>query len=254
MGWNTAGYNDHQWKKAVRVPLNGNSFIDKNRDGTNGMAPILNYDNMSLVGQFGENAGIVKELRAVSMEEVRPGVFVYDMGQNMVGVPQIAIQNGVAGKKLTLRYAEVKYPDLIAYGKNVGMIMLENIRAALAQDTYTLKGGYEVIQPRFTFHGYRFIEITGIDKPLPIASIKGEVISSLKTLASSYESSNANVNKLWENITWSTRGNFLFYSHRLSATQRTDGVEWRYFSILANRFLHYQCASVSETSYGGNGR
>ena len=224
LGWNTVSYNDHLWKKATAVPLNGNAFIDKNISGTNGMAPIMNYDNMSLFGQFGENASIVKELKAVGMEEVRPGVFVYDMGQNMVGVPQITIQNGITGKKLTLRYAEVKYPDLAEYGKKVGMIMLENIRGALAQDTYILKGGNEVIQPRFTFHGYRFIEITGIEKPLPIASVKGEVISSLKTLASSYETSNPKVNKLWENITWSTRGNFL--SIPTDCPQRNERMGW----------------------------
>jgi len=223
-GWNTANYDDHFWKKAVAVPLEGKSFRDQNQNGTNGMAPILNYDNMELTGQFGDNAGIVKELEAISMEEVRPGVYVYDMGQNMVGVPQISITNGIAGQKLTLRYAEVKYPDLPEYGKKVGMIMLENIRGALAQDTYILKGGNEVIQPRFTFHGYRFIEITGIEKPLPVATIKGEVISSMKELASSYQTSNPKVNKLWENITWSTRGNFL--SIPTDCPQRNERMGW----------------------------
>ncbi len=223
-GWNTAGYNDQHWNKAVEVPLEGKIFRDQNHLGTNGMAPILNYDNMELTGQFGDNAGIVKELNAISMEEVRPGVYVYDMGQNMVGVPQIRIAKGIAGKKLTLRYAEVKYPDLPEYGKKVGMIMLENIRGALAQDTYILKGGDEVIQPRFTFHGYRFIEITGIDKPLSINSIKGKVISSLKELASSYKTSNPKVNKLWENITWSTRGNFL--SIPTDCPQRNERMGW----------------------------
>ena len=236
-GWNTAEYNDHQWKKAVSVPLEGNSFIDQKSDGTNGMAPIMNYDNMSLIGQFGENAGIVKELKAVKMEEVRPGVFVYDMGQNMVGVPKIMIQNGIAGKRLTLRYAEVKYPDLPEYGKKVGMIMLENIRGALAEDTYILKGGNEVIQPRFTFHGYRFIEITGIEKPLPIPSIKGEVISSLKQLASSYVTSNPKVNKLWENITWSTRGNFL--SIPTDCPQRNERMGWNGDISLFSRTATY---------------
>jgi len=223
-GWSTPNYNDRKWKKAVGVTLEANSFIDQNPMGSRGMAPVNNYDKMSLIGQFGENAGIIKELKAISVEEVRPGVFVYDMGQNMVGVPQITINNGVAGKRITLRYAEVKYPDLAEYGKNVGMIMLENIRAALAQDTYTLKGGNEVIQPRFTFHGYRFIEITGIDKALPVTSVKGKVISSAKEFASGYETSNLKVNKLWENITWSTRGNFL--SIPTDCPQRNERMGW----------------------------
>ena len=223
-GWNTANYNDRKWKKAVRVSLEGSSYIDQNPLGSRGMAPVDNYDKMSLIGQFGENARIIKELKAISVEEVRPGVFVYDMGQNMVGVPQITLNNGAAGKMITLRFAEVKYPDLAEYGKNVGMIMLENIRAALAQDTYTLKGGNEVIQPRFTFHGYRFLEITGIGKALPLTAVKGKVISSVNEFASSYETSNLKVNKLWENITWSTRGNFL--SIPTDCPQRNERMGW----------------------------
>jgi alpha-L-rhamnosidase len=223
-GWNTSGYNDSKWKKAANVSLERGSFIEQNPNGTNGMAPVSNSDKMMLLGQFGENASIVKELTAVGVEEVRPGVFVYDMGQNMVGVPQITIDNGVPGNKMTLRFAEVKYPDLTEYGKNIGMIMLENIRAALTQDIYTLKGRHEVIQPRFTFHGYRFIEITGIEKALPLESVKGKVISSVKELASSYETSNSKVNKLWENITWSTRGNFL--SIPTDCPQRNERMGW----------------------------
>jgi alpha-L-rhamnosidase len=223
-GWNTPDYDDHKWAKAVRISLEGNSYPAQNLLGGSGNSSADIYDNMSLIGQIGENASVVKELTAIGVEEVRPGVFVYDMGQNMVGVPQISINNGLAGKKLTLRYAEVKYPALAEYGKNVGMIMLENIRGALTQDTYLLKGGNEVIQPRFTFHGYRFIEITGIEKALPVASVKGKVISSVKELASAYETSNPKVNKLWENIIWSTRGNFL--SIPTDCPQRNERMGW----------------------------
>jgi alpha-L-rhamnosidase len=158
---------------------------------------------------MGDNASIVKTLTARSVEEVRPKVFVYDMGQNMVGVPQIQIKNGKKGQEIILRYAEVKYPNLPDYKGNEGMVMMENIRAALTQDTYILKGGDETIQPRFTFHGYRYVEITGVDQAVPAASVKGLVISSITGLSSSYETSNELVNKLWQNITWSLRSNFL---------------------------------------------
>ena len=237
LGWNTVNYDDRSWKRAVSVSLEGNSFSDNNIQGTNGMAPVLDFDNMKLTGQPGENATIVKELDAVKMEEVRPGVFVYDMGQNMVGFPQIIVNSGMAGTRLTLRYAEVKYPDLPEYKGNVGMIMLENIRGALAQDTYILKGGNEVIQPRFTFHGYRFIEITGISKPLPVKSVMGKVVSSLKSLASSYTTSNPKVNKLWENITWSTRGNFL--SIPTDCPQRNERMGWNGDISLFSRTATY---------------
>ena len=60
-----------------------------------------------------------------------------------------------------MRYAEVLYPNLPEYAGDAGMMMMENIRAAMAQDIYVAKGGIEVFTPRFTYHGYRYIEITG---------------------------------------------------------------------------------------------
>ena len=207
-GWATAGFAADRWKQAVDVPLESTSVVGEFLD-FRGRPKELDYSDQQIIGQIGENAKHVETLVAQSMEEVRPGVYVYDMGQNMVGVPHLEIENGPSGQILRMRYAEVKYPDLSDYEGNVGMIMLENIRAALAQDLYILKGGAEEVQPRFTFHGYRYIEITGLNEALPLEAVQGIVISSVKHLASSYESSNSLVNRLWENITWSLRGNFL---------------------------------------------
>ena len=223
-GWSMPGYNDSRWKKAVEVPLEGTTYTKPNASSSKDFPPDPEWNGMSLTGQIGEVAGIIQELTAISMEEVRPGVFVYDMGQNMVGVPKIGIRSGIKGDRITMRYAEVKYPDLPEYGKNVGMIMLENIRAALSQDIFILKGGDETIRPRFTFHGFRFIEITGIGHALPVDQVKGCVISSVKEPASGYVTSNPKVNKLWENITWSMRGNFL--SVPTDCPQRNERMGW----------------------------
>ena len=198
-GWSEAAYDDSQWKKVVQVPLEGSTFQSSD----------FNYDQLRLTAQVGANPSIVKVLNPKAVEEVRKGVFVYDMGQNMVGFPEITLPPGKAGDTITLRYSEVKYPDLSEYESNTGMVMLENIRAALTQDLYIRKGGEEKISPRFTFHGFRFLEITGIEEALPLDNIRGNVISSIVNLASNYETSNELVNKLWENITWSLRGNFL---------------------------------------------
>lgn len=207
-GWTLSNYDDKSWKKAVEVPLEGNAYMGTFRD-VFGQKSTFDYQDFKLIGQIGENASIVKTLQAQSVEEVRPKVFVYDMGQNMVGFPQIKIKNGQKGQVITMRYAEIKYPNLEAYKGNEGMVMMENIRAALTTDQYILKGGDEVIQPRFTFHGYRYLEITGIQQPIPVSDIKGLVISSVNELSSSYETSDPLVNKLWQNITWSLRSNFL---------------------------------------------
>jgi alpha-L-rhamnosidase len=200
-GWAKIGYDDSKWQKANEVTLAESGFA--------GVAPKLNYDDFKLVGQMGENVTKVKTLTAIGVKEVRPKVFVYDMGQNMVAIPQVKITNGKNGQRINMRFAEVSYPDLPAYKGNEGMVMMENIRAALATDIAILKGGDEYIQPRFTFHGYRYVEITGLDSPIPINDVKALVISSVNELSSKYETSDPLVNKLWENITWSLRSNFV---------------------------------------------
>ncbi|NVJ64691.1 MAG: family 78 glycoside hydrolase catalytic domain [Flavobacteriaceae bacterium] len=216
-GWTSADFDDHHWSSCVEIPL-------QNTTATTGIGYDLDFSEMQLIGQMGTNVIPSMELTAQSVEEVRPGVFVYDMGQNMVGVPKIRLQQGNKGSQITLRFAEVTYPNLKEYGDQVGMIMLENIRAALAQDIYIQKGGAETIQPRFTFHGYRYIEITGIEKALPLDHVKSIVISSVDQLTADYKTSDKNVNRLWDNIAWSTRANFL--SIPTDCPQRNERMGW----------------------------
>lgn len=206
-GWAEASYHAKAWKPAVEVPLEGTAYIGTFQ--VRNAKQVVSYENMKLIAQLGANPRIVKVLRPKSVEEVRPGVFVYDMGQNMVGIPKLTIKNGKPGQEIVLRFAEVRYPNMQEHGKEVGMIMLENIRAALAQDVWKLKGGDETVQPRFTFHGYRYLEVTGIDEALPLDAVEGLVISSIGEISSFYHTSNSLVNRFWENITWSLRGNFL---------------------------------------------
>lgn len=219
-GWTTEKYDASQWKQASEIPLDGTICKEKDSEEP----AVSDYSNLTLTGQLGSTVKVIQTLQAQSVEEVRPGVFVYDMGQNMAGVPEIHLSDFRAGTKINLRFAEVKYPDLPEYKENVGMIMLENIRAAMAQDIYITKGGEEVFSPHFTYHGYRFVEITGIDKPLLVEAVKGKVLSSLHELASSYETSNAKVNRLWQNIKWSSFANF--FSIPTDCPQRNERMGW----------------------------
>ncbi|PJJ09369.1 alpha-L-rhamnosidase [Flavobacterium sp. 1] len=202
--WSKANFNDSKWTKTQVIEL---------KDKNNNKATVnsnLDFSAMELRGIPGVTATITKTLKPVSAEEVRPGVFVYDMGQNMVGFPKIELENTAKGDTIMIRYAEVKYPDIAEYGTNKGMIMLENFRAAMVRDIYYCKGTNDIIQPRFTFHGFRFIEITGIKKALPLDKITGMVLSSIDSITADYQTSNPLVNKLWKNIEWSTRSNFLY--------------------------------------------
>ncbi|PPK87708.1 alpha-L-rhamnosidase [Neolewinella xylanilytica] len=250
-GWATADYDDSDWTEATEVDVARTAFIGDD----NGRK--IAYEDYRLLGQIGTPARVVKELTAQSVEEVRPGVFVYDMGQNMVGVPRVDLGSGEAGRDIWLRYAEVLYPDLPVYGDKVGMIMIENLRAAHNHDHYITKAGDNVLQPRFTFHGYRYLEITGIEEALPVEAVKGLVISSIDAVTAHYETSNDNVNRLFENIVWSQYGNFL--SIPTDCPQRNERMGWsgdisvfaRTATYLADadQFFRRHLLAMRETQY-----
>ena len=222
-GWTTPVFDDSDWKNTVDVSIEGTAFTGNSteRDGT---VTSFGYEKFSLGGQIGNNAGIFKVIPAKSVKEVREGVFVYNMGQNIVGVPRITIDNGSAGGKVTLRFSEMLYPDLKESGNNVGMIMTENYRAALSQDVYIMKNGSQVYQPKFTSHGFQYIEITGIDNPLPLEAVQSVAISSVRELTADYSTSNPKVNQLWSNLVWSNIDNFL--SIPTDCPQRNERMGW----------------------------
>jgi len=222
-GWAEPGFDDSAWKQASVVPLEGTSYSGEER-GFGGRLTRFDFDDMKLTGQIGNNAGVYATLTARSVDEVRNGVYVYDMGQNFVGVPRISIDNGIAGDTLILRAAEILYPDLEEYGENVGMIMTENYRAALCQDIYIMKDGPQVFQPRFTSRGYQYIEITGIEEALPPEKVQGIAISSVLELTADYRTSNEKVNQLWSNLVWSNIDNFLTLP--TDCPQRNERVGW----------------------------
>jgi len=183
------------------------------------------YDNWQLVLQTDPSPGIFSVLAAQSVTEVRPGVFVYDMGQNMAGIPSVTLRGLREGQQLRFRYAEVLYPELPEYKGNEGMLMLENIRGAMAQDIYLASGAdEELFEPHFTQHGYRYLEISGIGQAPAPEDVKGMVISSVQDFTAHYECSNPLVNRLWENIQWSMLGNFI--SIPTDCPQRNERMGW----------------------------
>ncbi|HEY2865894.1 MAG TPA: family 78 glycoside hydrolase catalytic domain, partial [Pyrinomonadaceae bacterium] len=215
-GWSTPQYDDHAWKPAIKIPLEGNVYTDS--------SGRYDYSKMRLIGQVGNSARIFKTITAKSVKEVRPGVFVYDLGQNITGVPRVAFANGKLGQEITFRVSEMLYPDLPESKGNVGMIMTENYRAALSQDIYIMRDGPQIYQPRFTSHGFQFLEITGIDRPLPLDAVQGVAVSSVLKLTADYETSNPKVNKLWSNLVWSNVDNFLTIP--TDCPQRNERMGW----------------------------
>lgn len=212
--------NASAWHQAQVMTLDGHLPSESAAN----MPAVDDYSEFQLLPQPDEGVQVREVLTAVSVKEVRPGVFVYDMGQNMAGLPEITFQGLEKGQKVRMRYAEVCYPDMKEYALNQGMVMMENIRAAAAQDIYYAAGmESETFAPHFTLHGYRYVEITGIHEPLPLESVKGRVLSSLR-LGSDFECSNPLVNRLWKNIQWSTLANFI--SIPTDCPQRNERLGW----------------------------
>ncbi len=204
-GWSTACFGDSSWGKAVPVTSPG-------------------FDDVVPEAQYGQGVVAVDTLMAIAVTEPRRGVYVYDMGQNIAGVPCITLSGLEPGTEVIVRFAEVLYPEMPQYAGNEGMVMLENIRAAMAQEIYTARGGVETVSPRFTYHGFRYMEITGIDRPLPLDDVRAIVLSSLDSVTASYETSNADVNRLWKNIIWSSRANLM--SIPTDCPQRNERMGW----------------------------
>jgi alpha-L-rhamnosidase len=133
--------------------------------------------------------------------EPKPKVYVFDLGQNFAGVARLKVR-GKPGQKITLRFAERLNPD--------GTIYTENLRAARATDTYICRGkGVEIWQPRFTFHGFRYVEITGLAHRPPQDALVGVALSSDTPVASAFTCSDPMLNKLHSNVYWTQRSNFV---------------------------------------------
>ena len=142
---------------------------------------------------------------------------VFDMGQNMVGVVRLHT-HGARGTTIKLRFAERLKPD--------GTVYTENLRDADATDYYTLSGhGEEEWTPVFTFHGFRYVQVSGYEGEIPLSALTGEVLNSLPASPSiRFESSNATLNKMSELGLWGQRGNFL--SIPTDCPQRDERMGW----------------------------
>jgi alpha-L-rhamnosidase len=143
---------------------------------------------------------VVETLKPVSVREISPGVFIYDLGQNMVGWCRLHV-SGTAGTSITLRHAETLKPD--------GSLYMANLRGAEVTDVYTLRGGgKETWEPRFITHGFRFVEVTGFPGRPDMNSIEGRVVNDDLRSAGDFLCSNDLINRIYHNIVWGTRGNY----------------------------------------------
>lgn len=207
---------DESWKLATNGPILANSEYDgelydaRNEfdgwteagfDDSHWLTPqIVSGPAGKLVAQPIEPIRVTQTVAPVALTEPKPGVFVFDMGQNMVGWCRLKVR-GPAGTTVTMRHAERLKAD--------GTLDTANIRGAKATDTYILKGrGLEVYEPRFTYHGFRYVEVSGYPGKPKIDSIAGRVVHDDLAVAGTFECSHPLLNRLYSNVVWGVRGNY----------------------------------------------
>jgi alpha-L-rhamnosidase len=178
-GWDTASFSDSQWR-AVQ---------------------IISPKEPDIIWQYFQPIRVERTLSAKSITSPKAGVYIFDFGQNLSGVPRIRVQ-GAAGTDVQLRFAEVLNPD--------GTLYVENLRTAKATDHFILAGtGLEEYQPRFTFHGFRYAELSGISAKPPVDALQAVVIHTDAPFTSELRTSSDMLNKLWSNVLWGQRSNFV---------------------------------------------
>lgn len=200
--WCTAGFPAEGWAKAIRAEENGSvkaTFYD-----TLGEREVeLGFQKPKRMQAYAAPPiRVTQELPARRITEPSPGVLIYDFGQNFVGNIRLRVQ-GEAGQKVQLRYGEMLHPD--------GRLMTENLRRARATDSYILRGDAEgeTWTPRFTYHGFRFVELTGLSARPALDALTGLVIHHDAPLTSRFECSDEVVTRLAQNIAWTQRASFL---------------------------------------------
>jgi alpha-L-rhamnosidase len=198
-GWDRPGFDDSAWRSAGVFEKVDAAFA----------GPRLS-------AQPNEPIRIVREIRPITITEPQTGVYVFDLGQNMAGWCRVRLR-GRVGTTVTLRYAEVLNPE--------GTIYTANLRSALQTDHYTLRGGdLEMFEPHFTYHGFRYVEVTGLPEKPAIDDLIGCVFCSAATEAGRFECSSPMLNKLMENIVWTQRANLM--STPTDCPQRDERLGW----------------------------
>lgn len=177
-------------------------------------------DPATLVAPTSPPVRCTQEVHPIAALTSPSGTRILDFGQNLVGRVRIRV-HGEAGRTVTLRTAEVLQE---------GEIYTRPLRGARSTDSYTLAGrtAGEEWEPRFTFHGFRYVEVTGwpgdLDDAVAAGALTARVLHSDLERTGWFTSSDPALNRLHENVVWSMRGNFVDIP--TDCPQRDERVGW----------------------------
>ncbi|SEF16821.1 family 78 glycoside hydrolase catalytic domain [Jiangella alba] len=162
-----------------------------------GPVDVLEPDAARLVAPLGPPVREVATVPARAVSTSPSGAQLLDFGQNVVGWVRLRV-TGSPGQEVTVRHAEVLED---------GELGVRPLRAAKATDTYVLSGGPELLEPRYTFHGFRYAEVSGVS--VEASDAEAVVVSSDLRRTGWFECSEPDLERLHENVVWGMRGNFV---------------------------------------------
>ena len=193
-GWCLSGFDDSKWK----------------------IAELAEIPRGKLSAQQNPNITIMEDIKPKKITELTQGVYIIDMGQNMVGWLKMRIKSE-CGDIIKLRFAEKLHED--------GSLNITNLITASPVDTYIAKGkGFEEWEPSFTYHGFRYVEISGLRKKPSISDFQGRVLYDFMKTTGKFETSNPIINQIHKNAYWGIRGNYR--SMPTDCPQRNERLGW----------------------------
>ncbi|HYW94132.1 MAG TPA: family 78 glycoside hydrolase catalytic domain, partial [Bacteroidales bacterium] len=192
--WAQPGLQDEKWYNVDKIPM----------------------ENIAVSAALGPPIRINEELEAQKITEVKPGIFVYDFGTNLVGAERLKV-SGNNGDTVVMKFAELLHDD--------GTVAQENLRSAKATDRYILKGdSSEVWEPSFTYHGYRYVQVEGFPGTPEKENLVALRFYSDAPESGHFESSNTLLNKVWQNTLNGQKGNMM--SVPTDCPQRDERLGW----------------------------
>ncbi len=191
-GWKAVDYNDAAW---------GNAYLDASPD-------------KNLEAQKNEPVRVYKLLPPVTISPFGDK-YIVDFGQSLTGWTRFKVQ-GIKGTKIKIRHGEMLDDD--------GSLYTKNLAAAIQNDDYVLSGGQDEFEPTFTYHGFRYIEISGLTSAPDPKEIVACALSSDPEVTGSFECSNPKLNQLTKNILWTQRDNMT--SIPTDCPQRDERMGW----------------------------
>ena len=192
-GWNCVGFDDSAWQNVNEA----------------------SYSLGELTATESEPVVTRERVKPVKFFITPAGEKVLDFGQNLVGREVVKV-NGKEGQEIVISHAEVL--------DEKGNFYTTNLRTAKAQTRYTCREGEQTFSTKFSWYGFRYLKVEGIEGDLNLDDFVAEVIFSDYPETGNFESSNALVNQLQSNIKWGMRGNFVDVP--TDCNQRDERMGW----------------------------